>query len=55
MNELRKLRMLADFLANSFHMGTLKSVCSSWFGLKSHDKYEHTHLRVPIISRCPGV
>ena len=29
-------------------MGTLKSVCSSWFGLISRDKYEHTHLRVPI-------
>ena len=29
-------------------MGTLKSVCSSWFALISRDKYEHTHLRVPI-------
>ena len=29
-------------------MGTLKSVCSSWFALISFDKYEHTHLRVPI-------
>ena len=29
-------------------MGTLKSVCSSWFALMSRDKYEHTHLRVPI-------
>ena len=30
-------------------MGTLKSVCSSWFALISRDKYEHTHLRVPIL------
>ena len=30
-------------------MGTLKSVCSSWFALISRDKYEHTLLRVPII------
>ena len=29
-------------------MGTLKSVCSSLFAFISHDKYEHTHLRVPI-------
>ena len=29
-------------------MGTLKSVCSSWFALISCDIYEHTHLRVPI-------
>ena len=29
-------------------MGTLKSLCSSWFALISRDKYEHTHLRVPI-------
>ena len=29
-------------------MGTLKSVCSSWFALISCDKYEHTQLRVPI-------
>ena len=29
-------------------MGTLKSVCSSWFALISRDIYEHTHLRVPI-------
>ena len=29
-------------------MGTLKSVCSSWFALISRDKYEHTLLRVPI-------
>ena len=27
---------------------TLKSVCSSWFALISRDRYEHTHLRVPI-------
>ena len=31
-----------------FNMGTLKSMCSSWFPLISRDKYEHTHLRVPI-------
>ena len=30
-------------------MGTLKSVCSSWFALISRDKYEHTLLRVPIL------
>ena len=29
-------------------MGTLKSVCSSWSGLISRDKYEHTHLRLWI-------
>ena len=29
--------------------GTLKSVCSSWFGLISRDKYEYTHLRVPTL------
>ena len=29
-------------------MGTLKSVCSSWFALISRDIYEHTHLRIPI-------
>ena len=29
-------------------MGTLKSVCSSWFALISRDKCEHTHLRVPM-------
>ena len=29
-------------------MGTLKSVCSRWFGLMSHDRYEHTHLRLWI-------
>ena len=29
-------------------MGTLKSVCSSWFALISRDIYEHTHMRVPI-------
>ena len=33
-------------------IGTLKSVCSSWFALISRDKYEHTHLRVPIIFLC---
>ena len=27
-------------------MGTPKSVCLSWFGLISRDKYEHTHLRL---------
>ena len=30
-------------------MGTLKSVCSSWFPLISRDKYQHTHLRVPML------
>ena len=35
-------------LKSQFAMGTLKSVCSSWFALISRDKYEHTHLRVPI-------
>ena len=36
-------------------MGTLKSVCSSWFALISRDKYEHTHLRVPIIITGPVI
>ena len=42
-------------------MGTLKSVCSSWFGLISRDKYEHTHLRVPMnpperkLAKCTSV
>ena len=31
-------------------MGTLKSVCSSWFGLISRDEYEHNHLRLWISS-----
>jgi len=29
-----------------YSMGTLKSVCLSWFGLLSRDKYEHSHLRL---------
>ena len=33
---------------SAFGMGTLKSVCTSWFGLVSRDKYEHTHLRLWI-------
>ena len=36
-------------LTNS--MGTLKTVCSSWFALISRDKYEHTHLRVPMTTK----
>ena len=43
-------------------MGTLKSVCSSWFAPISRDKYEHTLLRVPIflkhlhqVNQKPGV
>ena len=42
-----------ESLVHVFHystMGTLKSVCLSWFALMSRDKYEHTHLRVPFIS-----
>ena len=31
-------------------MGTLKSVCSSWSGLISRDIYEHTHLRLWMMS-----
>ena len=33
-------------------MGTLKSVCSSWFAPILRDKYEHTLLRVPISNLC---
>ena len=33
-------------------MGTLKSVCSNWFSLISHDIYEHTHLRLWIDCSC---
>ena len=34
-------------------MGTLKSVCSSWFALLSRDIYENSHLRVPnLLSRA---
>ena len=49
---IRKFR-LSHQLSNDKYtlkksIGTLKSVCSSWFGLISRDKYEHTHLRVPI-------
>ena len=38
-------------LTNS--MGTLKTVCSSWFALISHveHEHEHMHLRVPIKPR----
>ena len=38
------------WLCKFISMGTLKSVCSSWFALISRDKYEHTHLRGPIFS-----
>ena len=34
-----------------FLMDTLKSVCWSWFGFISCDKYEHTHLRLWILSK----
>ena len=53
--DCRGLSFLADQLTLSQSgghimptMGTLKIVCSSWFALISRDKYEHTHLRVPI-------
>ena len=37
------------YLANVLQrMGTLKSVCSSWFALISRDQYEHTGLVVPM-------
>ena len=39
-------------------MGTLKSVCSSWFGLISRDKNEHSHLRLwidTILLRFPSI
>ena len=35
-------------------MVTLKSVCSTWSGLISRDKYEHTHLRLWIYSYQVG-
>ena len=57
-NLLRKTSKIQDILFKEIqqqqtykfreNMGTLKSVCSSWFALISFDKYEHTHLRVPI-------
>ena len=42
------LQVVVTYSFYSTFMGTLKSVCSSWFALISSDKYEHTHLRVPI-------
>ena len=35
---------LAQNVSYLHNMGTLKSVCSSWFALISRDKYEHTLL-----------
>ena len=48
--EAEDLALSITLSNGTVNMGTLKSVCSSWFGLISRDEYEHTHLRLWIMS-----
>ena len=44
--EAEDLALSITISNGTVNMGSLKSVCSSWFGHISRDKYKHTHLRL---------
>ena len=48
-SNMKRNQNFTSIYFNFFDMGTLKSVCSSWFAPISRDKYERTLLRVPIL------